>query len=170
MSMAGPARSLASRRQAASASRGARAGHLREVRHELRAIPPVRVMSQAPFVVLTSLVIVGGVLGLLALNVAVNQQAFQIAELERANHAAEERYGQQLSEVNRLRSLSRIEREARKLGMVPADRVHAGTWPGTSEEEATSGAVSSPAAPGALPPSARERADAFSIKRHLAVP
>ena len=144
-------------------------------RRELRAVPRRRAIPRLPFVLLTVLVIVGGVLGLLALNVSVNQQAFEIARLDKANRQAEARYSVLQAEVDRLKSPARIARAAKARGMVPAGQVRVATWPGGKPGRAASpGEATSPVSPGDPTIAGRDPTwpdgVAFPLKQHLADP
>jgi hypothetical protein len=116
----------------------------------LRAVGQVRRARRLPFIVLSALIVVAGVLGLLSLNVNVNQQAFAIAKLERANRDAQNRYASLQADIDRLRAPDRIAREAASQHLVPAGRPRVSTWPGSQPGKTTSpgAATSSPAAPG----------------------
>ena len=120
-------------------------------RRRLRAVTRPRRVSRLPFILFAGLVIVAGAIGLLSLNVNVNQQAFTIAKLERANRDAENRYSTLQADVDRLKAPDRIAREAAKHGLVPAGRPRVSSWPGSKPGATTSapGAATSPAAPGA---------------------
>ena len=144
-----------------------------EPRRRLRAVTPARRVPRLPFIVLAALVVVAGVLGLVSLNVNVNQQAFAIARLERANREAENRYASLQADLDRLKAPDRIAREAAKRHLVPAGRPRVERWPGSQAGDTTSpGAATSPAAPGA---GSSGRADAwpqdpFPLKQYLAEP
>jgi cell division protein FtsL len=140
----------------------------------LRAVAPVRRVPRLPFVLLTAAIIAAGVLGLVSLNIAVNQQAFELAALARQNRAAEQRYTLLQAEVDRLKAPARIVRVASQRGMVPAGRPRVATWPGSRPAGTRSpGAATSPAASGAYQadgdPSAWAQ-DPFPIKPYLAQP
>ena len=121
-------------------------------RRRLRAVGQARRVRRLPFIILAALIVVAGVLTLLSLNVNVNQQAFAIAELERANRDAENRYASLQADIDRLKAPDRIAREATRQHLVPAGRPRVSRWPGSKPGEATSpGAATSPAAPGARP-------------------
>jgi hypothetical protein len=143
-------------------------------RRRLRAVAPVRRAPRLPFVLLAALVVVAGVLGLVSLNVNVNQQAFTIAKLERANRDAENRYTTLQADVDRLKAPDRIAREAAKHGLVPAGRPRVTAWPGSKPGATTSapGAATSPAAPGAGSGSAPGAwsPDPDPLKQYLAEP
>jgi cell division protein FtsL len=143
-------------------------------RHRLRAVTRPRRVSRLPFILFAGLAIVAGALGLLSLNVNVNQQAFTIAKLERANREAENRYTTLQADVDRLKAPDRIAREAAKRGLVPAGRPRVSVWPGSKPSRTTSapGAATSPAAPGAgsnSDPSAWST-DPNPLKQYLAEP
>ncbi len=142
-------------------------------RRRLRAVGQARRARRLPFIVLAALMVVAGVLALLSLNVNVNQQAFAIAELERANRDAENRYSSLQADIDRLKAPDRIAREAARQHLVPAGRPRVSTWPGSQPGEATSpGAATSPAAPGAGSPddAAAWSQDPFPLKQYLAEP
>jgi cell division protein FtsL len=154
----------------------------------LRAVRQVRQVHRLPFIVLSALIVVAGVLGLLSLNVNVNQQAFAIAELERSTRDAENRYASLQADIDRLKAPDRIALQAAKQHLVPAGRPRVSAWPGSGPGEATSpGAATSPAAPGARSTGAPTWAspdpygspdsdaaawsqDPFPLKRYLAEP
>jgi cell division protein FtsL len=148
-----------------------------EPRHRLRAVTPARRASRLPFLVLSALVVVAGVLGLVSLNVSVNQQAFAIAKLQRSTRDAEVRYAGLQAEVDRLKSPDRIAREAARRHLQPAGRPRVERWPASRAGDQTSpGAATSPAAPGArtpTSPSGNAQAwpeDPFPLKQYLAEP
>jgi cell division protein FtsB len=143
-------------------------------RHRLRAVTRPRRVSRLPFILVAGLIVVAGALGLLSLNVNVNQQAFAIAKLERANRDAENRYTTLQADVDRLRAPDRIAREAARRHLVPAGRPRVSTWPGSQPGKTTStpGAATSPAAPGVgsdRDPSAWSQ-DPNPLKQYLAEP
>jgi cell division protein FtsL len=142
-------------------------------RRRLRAVAPVRRAPRLPFVLLAALVVVAGVLGLVSLNVNVNQQAFTIAKLQRGNRDAENRYASLQAEVDRLKSPDRIAREAARRHLVPAGRPRVERWPGAGPGGATSpGAATSPAAPGAGSPGNAQTwpEEPNPLKQYLAEP
>jgi cell division protein FtsL len=140
----------------------------------LRAVAPLRRVPRLPFLLLTVGIVVAGVLGLVSLNVDVNQQAFELARLANQNRAAEQRYSQLQAEVDRLKAPARVAQVAAKRGMVPAARPRVAAWPGSRQGGKDSpGAATSPAAPGAHQPgdgSAALAQDPFPIKPYLAQP
>ncbi|HZD67699.1 MAG TPA: hypothetical protein VFA45_01885, partial [Actinomycetes bacterium] len=89
-------------------------------RHPLRAVTAGRAAPRLPFIVLAGLVVVVGVLGLVSLNVGINQQSFAIARLQRSNHDAEIRHATLQADIDRLKSPDRIAREAARRHLVPA--------------------------------------------------
>jgi hypothetical protein len=136
----------------------------------LRAVTPVRRLPRPLFVLLTLGLAVAGVLGLVTLNVNVNQQAFEIARLSRANREAERRYTIYQAEVDRLKAPSRIAEVAARRGMVPAGRPRVIAWPGGAKPAAGSrGAATSPASPGTRPDGGWAQ-DPFPLKPYLAQP
>ena len=144
-----------------------------EPRSRLRAVAPARRAPRLPFIVLAALMVVAGVLGLVSLNVSVNQQAFTIAGLQRGSHQAETRYASLQAEIDRLKSPDRIAREAARRHLVPAGRPRVARWPGARAGDETSpGAATSPAAPGAGSPddAAAWSQDPFPLKQYLAEP
>ncbi len=146
-----------------------------EPARRLRAVAPLRRVPRLPFLLLTLGAILAAVLGLVSLNVNVNQQAFELARLARENRAAEQRYGQLQAEVDRLKAPERIVRVATRRGMVPAGRAHVAAWPGGQRAGGNSpGAATSPAAPGAHQADGGDAStfvqDPFPIKPYLAQP
>jgi cell division protein FtsL len=150
----------------------------RAQRPRLRAVAPVVRVRRLPFLLLTLAVIVAGVLALVSLNVAVNQQSFQISRLQRDTRAAEARWTDLQAEVDRLKAPARIAEAARDAGLVPAGRARMVTWPGSrlrGRDVASPGAATSPAAPGAGLARGDEESgwtsgDPFPLKRYLAEP
>jgi hypothetical protein len=153
-------------------------------RRRLRPVGKVQRVRRLPFIVLAALIVVAGVLGLLSLNVNVNQQAFAIARLERSNRDAENRYASLQADIDRLKAPDRIARQAARQHLVPAGRPVVSAWPGSKPGQTTSpGAATSPAAPGAgstgdptwgsgdsgSPDNAWPE-DPFPLKRYLADP
>jgi cell division protein FtsL len=144
----------------------------------LRAVGRPSGAPRLPFLLLTVAVIVVGVLGLVSLNVSVNQQSFQLSRLERDSRAAESRWTSLQAEVDRLKAPSRIAREAAAAGLVPEGRARLVAWPGSRARDrgtASPGAASSPAAPGAraapgADPAGTTLEDPFPLKRYLAEP
>jgi hypothetical protein len=145
----------------------------------LRVVAPSRRARRAPFMVLLAIVVGVGVLGLVALSIAVNQQAFALAELERSTHDLTIRHSTLRADVDRLRAPGRIERIARRRGLEPVQRARIAAWPGTAGPESAGktagktagtagGQVATP------PPSAGGRLwtvdDPHPIKHYLAQP
>jgi cell division protein FtsL len=152
---------------------------LREQRASLRAVLPVSRVPRLPFLLLTLAVMVVGVLCLVALNVSVNQQSFEISRLQRQNRAAEARWTAMQAEVDRLKAPSRIAKAASAAHLVPASRARVVAWPGSrvrGRGTASPGAATSPAAPGAGrvaggdDQSGWTLGDPFPLKRYLAEP
>jgi cell division protein FtsL len=160
-------------------------GHARSVPRQasrpplprLRAVAPIARVPRLPFLLLTLALIVAGVFGLVALNVSVNQQSFQISELQRQNRAAETRWTTLQAEVDRLKAPARIARAAADARLVPAGRSRVVAWPGSTARGravASPGAASSPPAPGAGLANGDDAGwtagDPFPLKRYLAEP
>jgi hypothetical protein len=127
-------------------------------RSGLRAAPPVPVAApRAPFVALVLAVVIAGVLGILVLNTKINENAFQLTNLE-ANQVSLDQQEQQLNQqlANR-ESPNNLAAEALKLGLVPAGtpafirlpdgRVLGVPQPATSAPSITSQANTASAAP-----------------------
>ena len=151
----------------------------REQRASLRAVIPVHHVPRLPFLLLTLAVMVVGVLGLVALNVSVNQQSFQISRLQRENREAEARWAALQADVDRLKAPARITKAASAAHLVPAGRARVVAWPGSrvrGRGSASPGAATSPAAPGAGrvaggdDQSGWTLGDPFPLKRYLAEP
>jgi len=144
----------------------------------LRAVIPARRVPRLPFLLLTLAVMVVGVLGLVALNVGVNQQSFEISRLQRQNQAAETRWTVLQAEVDRLKAPSRIAKAAKAAHLVPAGRARVVAWPGSrvrGRGSAPPGAATSPAAPGGGRVASDDQSgwtvgDPFPLKRYLAEP
>ena len=134
----------------------------------LRAVVPVSRVPRLPFLLLTIAAIVAGVFGLVALNVSVNQQSFQISELQRQNRLAEADWTALQADVDRLKAPARIAKAAKSARLAPAGRPRVVAWPGSrGRVVATPGAATSPAAPGA---GLAQGDDPFPLKRYLAEP
>jgi len=137
----------------------------------LRVVAPSRRARRAPFVILLATVIGAGVLGLVALSIAVNQQAFALAELERSTHDLTVRHSTLRADVDRLRAPARIERIARQRGLEPVQRARIAAWPGAAGAKAGGKAGGQVATP---PASAGGRLwtvdDPHPIKHYLAQP
>jgi hypothetical protein len=137
----------------------------------LRAVAPLRRRRRLPFVLLTAGLMVAGVLGLVTLNVTVNQQAFTIARLSGENREAERRYTVLQADVDRLKAPGRITRVATARGMVTAGRPRVVAWPGGRPATGSRGSATSPAAPGTRPgDDAAWAQDPFPLKPYLAQP
>jgi hypothetical protein len=73
-----------------------------------------------PFVVLVSLVLLGGVVGLLLFNTSMQQASFAAAELEDQATTLDAREQTLQRELDALRDPQRVAEQAHHLGMVPA--------------------------------------------------
>ncbi|HEV8425535.1 MAG TPA: hypothetical protein VGS14_10150 [Actinomycetes bacterium] len=143
----------------------------------LRAVAPISRVPRLPFLLLTLGLIVAGVFGLVALNVSVNQQSFQISELQKDNRLAEARWTALQADVDRLKAPARIAKAGKAARLVPAGRPRVVAWPGSTSrgrDVASPGAATSPAAPGAGlargDDSGWTAGDPFPLKRYLAEP
>ena len=147
-----------------------------DARARLFAVAQSRRAPRLPFLLLTVAVVAAGVLGLVALNVSVNQQAFAIARLQRDTRASEARYTGLQAEVDRLKAPARIAKAAGAAGMVPAGRPRVAAWPGSHPRgKGSPGAATSPAAPGGARPAGPDTGwtlgdNPFPLKRYLAEP
>jgi hypothetical protein len=73
-----------------------------------------------PFMALVSILLIGGVAGLLLFNTSMQQASFTATALEeKAEHLDAERQGLQM-ELDDLRNPQRVALEAKRMGMVPA--------------------------------------------------
>jgi hypothetical protein len=90
-------------------------------RARLTVVPRTpRRAARVPFVALVSLLLVGGVAGLLFFNTSMQQVSFTATRLEdRAERIAAERQGLQM-ELDQLRDPQRVALQAKEMGMVPA--------------------------------------------------
>src|SRR4029453_7829450 len=95
----------------------------------LRAVAPISRVPRLPFLLLTIGAIVAGVFGLVALNVSVNQQSFQISELQRQNRQAEARWTALQVDVDRLKAPARIAKAAKSAKLAPPGRRPPGARP-----------------------------------------
>lgn len=147
----------------------------------LRVIPARPPARKLPFLLLVGVAIVAGVLGLSALSVAVNQQAFKISELTSANREIEERYSVLQADVDALRSPARISAIAHHRGLRPVTRARIEPWPNQpaatgerqGQEAASSPAASDPGAGDATKELAGRvwtMEDPFPLKHYLAQP
>ena len=101
-------------------STDARSGAER-ARPVLRLVPDVRTGApKAPFVTLVVLLLAGGLLGLLALNTVLAQDAFRVHELNASGRVLADREQELEREVETLRTPRNLAARARSLGMVPS--------------------------------------------------
>lgn len=90
-----------------------------------RLTVPARVHMPSPrfpFVTLVTMILVGGVVGLLLFNTSMQQAAFAAAALERQAQALAERQQTLEMELEELRDPQRLAETARSQGMVPVSR------------------------------------------------
>jgi hypothetical protein len=87
----------------------------------LKVAPPMPVsVPRAPFILLLLFVVVGGVLGILLVNTKINENAFQLKDLQR-QQAALDRQEQDLHKrIADYESPNNLAAAARRLGLVPA--------------------------------------------------
>jgi cell division protein FtsL len=142
----------------------------------LRVVAPSRRTRRAPFVILLATVVVGGVLGLVSLSIAVNQQAFALAELERANQDLTVRHSTLRADVDRLSAPDRVERIAKRRGLEPVRSARIAAWPGAAAATGSAkGGAAATAGPAATPPASADGRlwtveDPHPIKHYLAQP
>lgn len=93
----------------------------REQRPKLRLAPPLPVSGpRVPFMVMIVVLVIAGVVGILALNQKINENAFKLDRL-RAEQAKLDRQEQNLDEqIAERESPGNLAAAARKLGLVPA--------------------------------------------------
>jgi hypothetical protein len=93
----------------------------REQRPKLRLAPPPPVSGlRVPFMVMILVLVIAGVVGILALNQKINENAFKLDKL-RAEQAKLDRQEQNLDEqIAERESPGNLAAAARKLGLVPA--------------------------------------------------
>lgn len=89
-------------------------------RAELRLVPARALRPRrAPFVVLVLLLLGFGLVGLLALNTALQQGSFELTELERETALLRDRHAVLADDVARRSAPGVLAERARSLGMVP---------------------------------------------------
>lgn len=89
-------------------------------RARLTVVPRRRTRApRVPFVTLVSLLLVGGVAGLLAFNTSMQQASFTATALEERAEALDAREQSLQMSLERLRDPQRVAVEARRMGMVP---------------------------------------------------
>lgn len=90
-------------------------------RARLRVVPRRRTSAaRVPFVALVSLVLVGGVVGLLLFNTSMQQAAFASTALEQQASTLTARQQTLEMELDVLRNPQRVAEQAQRLGMVPS--------------------------------------------------
>ncbi|SHL84389.1 hypothetical protein [Actinacidiphila paucisporea] len=75
--------------------------------------------ARTPFVVLVVTLLAGGLISLLLLNAAVNQDSFQLNKWEKETTGYTDEQQQLQQEVDQYGAPGTLERKARELGMVP---------------------------------------------------
>ncbi|WP_432478739.1 hypothetical protein [Nocardioides sp. GXQ0305] len=92
-------------------------------RARLRVVPRRRTRaSKVPFVVLVTLLMVGGVVGLLLFNTSMQQAAFATTALEDQARTLSARQQTLEMELDELRNPQRVAEQAQRMGMVPSHR------------------------------------------------
>lgn len=117
MSMSAPLRKLplAASRIAPSIDRGALA------KARLRVVPRRRTAApRVPFVATVSLILVGGVVGLLLFNTSMQQASFAATALQEQADTLTARQQTLTMELDALRNPQRVAEAAQRMGMVPA--------------------------------------------------
>ncbi|MEO5708287.1 MAG: hypothetical protein ABIQ59_00495 [Nocardioidaceae bacterium] len=91
-------------------------------RARLTVVPraAARRAARVPFVVLVSLVLVGGIAGLLCFNTSMQQASFTATALEDQANALDARQQSLTMELDALRDPQRVAVKAQEMGMVPA--------------------------------------------------
>ncbi|WP_210443453.1 hypothetical protein [Nocardioides sp. SYSU D00065] len=88
-------------------------------RARLTVVPRVRTRApRVPFVTLVSLVLVGGIVGLLLFNTSMQQASFAASSLEAQADALAAREQTLRMELDELRNPQRVAEEAQRMGMV----------------------------------------------------
>lgn len=88
-------------------------------RARLTVVPRVRSRApRVPFVTLVSLVLIGGIVGLLLFNTSLQQASFAAASLEKQAEALAAREQTLRMELDELRNPQRVAAEAQEMGMV----------------------------------------------------
>ncbi|WP_290864205.1 hypothetical protein [Hamadaea sp.] len=97
------------------------AGRTAPERAKLRLAPPMPVSGpRVPFVVMIVVLVMAGVVGILALNQKINENAFKLDKL-RAEQAKLDRQEQDLNQqIAEKEAPGNLAAQARKLGLVPA--------------------------------------------------
>lgn len=92
----------------------------RPPRTPLTVVPVPRTRPpRAPFIAVIALLMVGGLLGLLALNTMLAQDAFAAHELQTQSKALADREQELLEQVEAMQAPAALAAEAQALGMVP---------------------------------------------------
>jgi hypothetical protein len=87
----------------------------------LRVAPPAPVATpRAPFILLVLTIVVSGVLGILVLNTKINENAFQLHDLQQQQTALDQQEQQLERELAEKESPGSLAAAARRLGLVPA--------------------------------------------------
>lgn len=134
--------------------------------------PRGSVQGRTPFVVLVVVLLALGLLGLLMLNTALNENSFELAKLQKQTSTLTDQQQALQQEIDRRSAPDALENAARQLGMVPGGdpaflldggkvigspgpakdsppvkRSDTGLWPGAGQPAAPPAPPGSPAAP-----------------------
>ncbi len=111
--------------------------------------PGGRRAAKAPFVVLVVVLLAAGLISLLLLNAAVNQDSFQLTRLKKETTQLTDEQQALQQEVDRDSAPGSLEQRARQLGMVPGgDPVFLGPDGTVRGAPGGSGSAPPPSAPG----------------------
>jgi hypothetical protein len=84
-------------------------------------VPPADVPApRTPFVLLVVVLVAAGLVGLLLLNTAINENAFRLHEVEQRQETLDLREQQLEGDLERLEAPGTLQAAARRLGLVPA--------------------------------------------------
>ncbi len=79
-------------------------------------------VPRTPFVVLVLTVVIGGVLGILLLNTKINENAFRLDDLNRRQASLTQQQEELERDLAVKESSGDLEAQARRLGLIPADK------------------------------------------------
>jgi len=89
----------------------------------LRVAPPLPVaVPRTPFLIVVLTVVIGGVLGILLLNTKINENAFKLDDLHRKQTSLTQQQQELERELAVKESSGDLEAQARRLGLIPADK------------------------------------------------
>jgi hypothetical protein len=78
------------------------------------------VSSRAPFIVLVLALAIGGLVGLVLLNTAVNENAFRLHDLDTKQESLDKQESQLQQELDDREAPAKLAEQAKKMGLVPA--------------------------------------------------